>query len=161
MVTMGQASKTQRPISPGLFERFDEGVRLVGSRCVQCDEVRFPATTFCPQCCTDTAEKIPLSQRGRLYSFTIQRFRPPPPYRGPEQFDPYAVGMIELPDGLRITSILEGSDPTKFRVGMEMELVVAKLFEDEHGCEVLGYKFKSIEGDLKSEGANKEEHARQ
>jgi uncharacterized OB-fold protein len=69
--------------------------------------------------------------------------------------------MIELPDGLRITSILEGSDPTKFRVGMEMELVVAKLFEDEHGCEVLGYKFKSIEGDLKSEGANKEEHARQ
>ena len=160
---MTLASKNQILIFPGLFERFDGGVRLIGSKCLECDEVTFPATAFCPQCCRDTAEKIPLSQRGRLYSFTIQRFRPPPPYRGPEKFDPYAVGMVELPEGLRVTSVLEGSDPEEFRVGMEMELVIASLFEDDEGREVLGYKFKPIEGDLKSEEskAGKERHRRQ
>jgi uncharacterized OB-fold protein len=159
---MTPSSKNQKPIFTGLFERFDEGVRLIGSRCLVCDEVNFPATAFCPQCCRDTAEKIALSQRGLLYSFTIQRFRPPPPYKGPENFDPYAVGMIELPEGLRVTSLLEGCDPSEFRVGMEMELVIAKLFEDDKGCEVLGYKFKPIEGDLKAEErAAKEGHGRQ
>jgi len=59
--------------------------------------------------------------------------------------------MIELPEGLRVTSVLEESDPTRLRVGMEMELVITKFFEDEEGREVIGYKFKPVEGDLQSE----------
>lgn len=148
---MTEATKSEIPIAPGLFQRVDEGAYLIGSRCLECDEVSFPANTFCPQCCKETTEKIPLSQRGRLYSFTVQRFRPPPPYRGPENFDPYGVGMIELPEGLRVTSVLEQSDLTRLRVGMEMELVITKFFEDEEGREVIGYKFKPVEGDLQSE----------
>jgi len=75
----------------------------------------------------------------------VQRFRPPPPYRGPEEFEPYGVGMIELPEGLRITTLLLGHDPDGFRVGMEMELIVTKLFEDEMGRDVLGYKFRAVD----------------
>jgi len=87
---------------------------------------------------------LPLSRRGTLYSFTVQRFKPPPPYKGPEPFVPYGVGMIELPEGLRVTAVLEEGDPARLQVGMEMELVVASLFEDAEGNEVLGYKFRSV-----------------
>ena len=90
-------------------------------------------------------ERIRLSSRGRLYSFTCQRFKPPAPYRGSEHFQPYGVGMVELPEGLRITSVLDESDPAKLSIGMEMELVITKFFEDEDGREVLAYKFKAVD----------------
>ncbi|MCS6805633.1 MAG: OB-fold domain-containing protein [Acidobacteriota bacterium] len=137
----------QIPIKAGLFELLDDGFHLIGSRCRQCGEVTFPVNAFCPQCCTETTDRIPLSRRGVLYSFTIQRFKPPPPYRGPDPFMPYGVGMIELPEGLRVTAILDEADPNKLRVGMLMELVITKLFDDEEGNEVLGYKFKPFVSD--------------
>ncbi len=142
VVTMTQATKAQVPIAPDLFEWLDELPHLIGSKCLECGEVRFPANSFCPQCCKETTEKIPLSRSGRLYSFTIQRFKPPPPYRGLEPFEPYGVGMVELPEGLRITSVLEESDPARLSVGMELELIITKFLEDEEGREVLAYKFK-------------------
>lgn len=143
---IGNESDTRQavPIAPNLFEFSDAGVRLMGSRCVRCNEVRFPVSDFCPQCCTETTETIPLGRRGTLYSFTVQRFKPPPPYRGPEEFKPYGVGMIELPEGLRVTAVLADEDPDSLRVGMDMELIVTKLFEDDMGRDVLGYKFKRV-----------------
>jgi uncharacterized OB-fold protein len=139
---MTQTAKNQVPIREGLFEVGEDGPHLIGSRCTQCREVTFPTNTFCPQCCEQTAERLPLARYGTLYSFTVQRFRPPPPYRGPEPFVPYAVGMIELPEGLRITSLLEGAWLETLRVGAPMELIISPLFEDESGNQVLGYKFK-------------------
>jgi uncharacterized OB-fold protein len=142
---MADSKKKQIPIKDGIFEQLEGGARLIGSRCHQCGEVTFPVNSFCPQCCTETTEPIPLSPRGVLYSFTIQRFKPPPPYRGPEPFAPFGVGMIELPEGLRITALVQESDPSRLRVGMEMELIIAKLFDDDEGNEILGYKFKPIQ----------------
>ena len=133
------------PIAPSLFEFSSEGAHLIGSRCVKCGEVTFPVNAFCPQCCTETTEPIALSQRGTLYSFTVQRFRPPPPYRGPQEFRPFGVGMIELSEGLRVTALLADNDLDALRVGMEMELIVTKLFEDEMGRDVLGYKFRAVD----------------
>lgn len=150
--TMTQPAKKQIPIKEGLFEWRDDGPHLIGSRCRECSEVTFPANPCCPQCCAETTENIPLSRRGVLYSFTIQRFKPPPPYRGPDPFRPYGVGMIELPEGLRVTSVLEESDPERLRVGMEMELVIARFFEDEEGNEVFGYKFKPVDDEQSRDG---------
>ncbi|HSE98821.1 MAG TPA: OB-fold domain-containing protein [Blastocatellia bacterium] len=141
---MSQTAKKQVPIREGLFEVLEDGPHLTGSRCRECGEVTFPANAFCPQCCTETTENVSLSRRGTLYSFTVQRFKPPPPYRAPDPFVPYGVGMIELPEGLRVTAVLEEGDPERLRVGMEMELVLAVFFEDDEGNEVLGYRFRAV-----------------
>jgi uncharacterized OB-fold protein len=55
--------------------------------------------------------------------------------------------MIELPEGLRVTAVLEENDPEKLRVGMEMELATTTFFEDQEGNEVLGYKFKPVKSE--------------
>jgi len=52
--------------------------------------------------------------------------------------------MIELPEGVRITSLLETTDVDGLRVGAPMELVISALFEDESGNDVLGYKFRPV-----------------
>jgi uncharacterized OB-fold protein len=141
---MNRRAENQVSIKQGLFEWLEDGAHLIGSRCRECGEVTFPINPFCPQCCEETTDNIPLGRRGILYSFTIQRFRPPPPYRGPEPFVPYSVGMIELPEGLRVTSMLEAENVNLLRVGMPMEVVITRLFEDDAGNEVLGYKFKPV-----------------
>jgi uncharacterized OB-fold protein len=139
-----EVTREQVPIAPGLFAWLDDGAHLLGSKCKECGEVTFPATSFCPQCCRQTTENVSLSQRGRLHSFTVQRFKPPPPYKGLEPFEPYGVGVIELPEGLRVTAVLEESDPNRLRVGQQMELIITKFFEDEQGRDVVSYKFKPI-----------------
>ena len=154
-ITMSQPAKKQVPIKEGLFEVLEDGPHLVGSRCRECGEVTFPANAFCPQCCTETMVNVPLGRRGTLYSFTVQRFKPPPPYKGSEPFAPYGVGMIELPEGLRVTAVLEEDDPTRLQVGMEMELVIASLFEDAEGNEVLGYRFRSVKDGPQDESVSR------
>ena len=66
-----------------------------------------------------------LARRGTLWSWTIQRFRPKsPPYTGPEEFEPYGVGYVELPGEVRVEARLTEADPDKLRIGMEMELTL-------------------------------------
>lgn len=142
---MSEAGKKQIQAREGLFDWADEGPYLLGSRCRECGEVVFPTNPFCPQCCEETTEVVKLSRRGTLYSFTVQRYKPPPPYRGQEVFAPFGVGMVELPEGVRVTSVLEESDPDRLKVGMPMEVVVKVRYRNDEGDDVLGYGFKVVD----------------
>jgi uncharacterized OB-fold protein len=96
---------------------------LLGSECSVCGTVAFPAQAACPRCTsTDVVERA-LARRGTLWSWTVQRFRPKsPPYAGPEEFEPYGVGYVELPGEVRVEARLTLS--TGLRIGMEMELTM-------------------------------------
>ena len=98
---------------------------LVGSECRSCGTVSFPRLSACPRCTSvDVAERR-LGRRGTLWSWTVQRFRPKsPPYTGPEEFEPYGVGYIELPGEVRVEARLTEADPEKLSIGMEMELTL-------------------------------------
>jgi uncharacterized protein len=113
------------PIAEGLFEETAEGPRLVGSRCRNCGTVTFPKQTSCAHCAAEDSEEHLLAPRGELFTWTVQRFRPKtPPYTGPEEFEPYGVGYIELPGECRVESILTTADPGELRIGMAMELTL-------------------------------------
>jgi len=88
-----------------------------------------------------------LSRRGKLFTFTVNHYQPPPPYHPPDPFVPYATGVVELPEGLMIQGMIApGYDEKSLKVGMEMELIIDKLYEDEEGSEVLSWKFKPVSG---------------
>jgi uncharacterized OB-fold protein len=116
------------PIAEGLFTGPSESPRLIASRCRDCAEVAFPAQAGCPNCTGQSTEEIRLSPRGTLWTWTIQRFPPPPPYIGDrDDFTPYGVGYIELPEGVRVEARLTINDPEKLAIGMEMELVLEEF----------------------------------
>ena len=133
----------QIPIQEGLFSWPDPQPRLLGSRCLGCREVTFPAQKSCPACAGTRTETIPLSRRGTLWTWTIQRFPPPsPPYLAPAGgFEPFGVGYVELPEGVRVEARLTESDPARLAIGMEMELVVQKYDEDADGNERMSFAF--------------------
>jgi uncharacterized OB-fold protein len=98
---------------------------LLGSECRSCGTVSFPRHAACPRCTSTDVQERRLARRGTLWSWTIQRFRPKsPPYTGPEEFEPYGVGYVELPGEVRVEARLTESDPAKLRIGMEMELTL-------------------------------------
>lgn len=70
-------------------------------------------------------DRIELPDRGSLWSFTIQRFRPKsPPYAGPEAFQPYAVGYVALGDAIIVESRLVGTAFEELRIGMSLRLTL-------------------------------------
>jgi len=66
-----------------------------------------------------------LSAEGVLWTWTVQRFAPKsPPYQAPpEGFRPFAVGYVELPDGVRVEAVIEVDDLASVRIGMPLRLV--------------------------------------
>jgi len=125
-----------KPLSPL------ENVRLMGSRCSVCGEVLFGKAIACQQCQSEKMEDVALGRDGILYSYTVIRNKPPGDYKGREPFEPFAVGLVELPEGIRILSPLTGCGFEELRIGMELELSVEEFYEDEEGRKVLTYKFR-------------------
>jgi uncharacterized OB-fold protein len=110
---------------PDLLAGTPDAPVLLGSACRRCSTVTFPRQTSCPRCTSTDVVEHRLARRGTLWSWTIQRFRPKsPPYTGPEAFEPYGVGYVELPGEVRVEARLTESDPDRLQIGMAMELTL-------------------------------------
>lgn len=142
---MKKPNLERNPVIEGLFTLDPEEPRLIGSKCTSCGTYFYPETVSCsnPACKEKKVEQAFLSRRGKLWSYTIQYYPPPPPFRAPEPFVPFGIGLIELPEKIRVLGMLTESDPDKLKIGMEVELVLDKLYED-NGKEVITWKFRPV-----------------
>ena len=140
--------KPKQPAAPGWFTLDEAAPRLIGSRCRACGTYAFPKESFfCrnPACASTELEEVPLSPRGRLWSYTNNCYAPPPPYVASEPFEPYAVAAVEL-ERERIVvlgQVEAGVETSQLEVGMEMELTVGKLYEDAER-EVVIWKWRPV-----------------
>ena len=83
----------------------------------------------------------PLPPEGKLWSWTVQRFRPKsPPYAGPEAFKPYAVGYVALGDKIIVEARLTGAPLDGFSIDMPMTLV-GETFERADGSRCTTFAF--------------------
>lgn len=118
-----------------------ENVRLVGSRCLDCQEVSFGEFSNCPNCAGGNLKVIPLSQKGYLWTYTVIRNRPPGDYKGPDDpYVPLCEGLVELPEGIRVLSPI-ACDLDKVQIGMPLNLDVYKLYQDNDGNDVIAFRF--------------------
>ena len=135
--------KARVPIAPDLFtipSSEDEEAHLLGTRCNACGEGFFPRRVMCGKCFSGNTENILLGGKGRVYSNTVVR-HPPPQYEGPI---PYALGHVELREGVLVPAVFTGVDPEAVKIGIEVEMVIEKLKEDDRGNDVLTYKFRPV-----------------
>lgn len=144
---MVTSDKKRIPIKEGLWTiptSPQEEPQLIGSKCPSCGEIFFPKKEkgLCVHCQRTGLEDIKLSRRGKITSFTVI-MQPPGGgfYRGPA---PYAYGCVDLPEGVRVETLFTGCDSDELQVGMDVELVIEKLGEDDEGNEIIAYKFKPI-----------------
>lgn len=117
------------PVAEGLFTWPPDGrPQLIASRHRGTGAVTFPADPA-----QDDVDEILLSRTGTLFTWTTQQFVPPsPPYTGetdPASFEAYAVGYVELPEGILVEGRLTESDPELLTIGQQMELVLVPFVE--------------------------------
>jgi uncharacterized OB-fold protein len=136
-----QKTMKKIPFKENLFVEQSEPERkprMLGAHCRKCGKYAFPFREICIFCHSREVQKTYLSPKGKLHTFTICRV--PVPYTTP----PYAMGYIDLPEGLMIFSQLTNWEEKDLKIGMEMELVVEKLKTDKDGNEIYTYKFRPL-----------------
>ena len=126
--------KARVPVVDGLFTEDGEPA-LLGGRCPRCGACFFPKQwSFCrnPRCDGGPLDDAPLSSRGRLWSWTDNRYAPPPPYPARDPFEPYGVAAVELPVEQLVVlgQLARGTDVSTLTLGQPMTLVVETLYED-------------------------------
>ncbi|HET9694052.1 MAG TPA: OB-fold domain-containing protein [Steroidobacteraceae bacterium] len=139
-----------RAIDPDLFDWPAAEPALKASRCLACGCLAFPRTASCRRCGDTAVETVQLPRRGTLWTWTVQRFMPKPPYRSRDTeatFAPFGLGYVELPGALRIEARLTENDPARLRIGSPVELVIYPQFVDEDGTEVMAYAFRPVAGE--------------
>jgi uncharacterized OB-fold protein len=131
---------------------FDEsGVpHLLGAKCPSCATYVFPPReNNCPNpsCEADRLESVPLSRRGTLWSYTENRYQPPPPYPQQEVFAPFAVAAVQLEkEGLIVLGkVVSGTLAADLKVGMEMELTTMTLYVDDDGLTRKVYAWRTVQ----------------
>jgi uncharacterized OB-fold protein len=138
--------KKRIPIKDGLWtipSSPDKEPQLIGSKCLACGELFFPKKDkgLCVHCQQKTLEEVKLSRRGKISSFTIVVRGPAGGfYKGPV---PYAYGAVHLSDGVELYSLFTGN-LDGLKIGMDVELVIEKLCEDQEGNDIMTYKFRAV-----------------
>ena len=110
---------------------------LLASRCNRCSAYFFPKRVICPNCFDeDTLEEVFLSNVGTIYTYCVVK-------AAPKGFDsPYILGYVDLPEGVRIFSMIESEDPETLKVGDKVRLKVGRIRRDENNNDIYGFKFE-------------------
>lgn len=106
--------------------------RLMGSRCRACGHATFPPRADCEKCLSPDFELVPVSGRGRLWTWTRITAAP----RGFEALAPYVLAVVELEGGGRALAPLGASvSEDALEIGMELRLV-PRLHEETEDLRV-------------------------
>ena len=122
------------PVLEGLFEVVDGVTRLLTSQCPRCASQYFPRRVWCanPACGTAATQPTQVSGSGTLYSYTVQRYQPPPIFALAD-WAPYALGLVDLGQGLRVLGMVRGVAPEELVIGQTVVLDVEALGSDASG----------------------------
>ncbi|MFE6825323.1 bifunctional MaoC family dehydratase N-terminal/OB-fold nucleic acid binding domain-containing protein [Streptomyces sp. NPDC057690] len=125
-----EAPRRPRPVVNRDNAGFWEGVRrhrLLVQRCTACDTLRFPWLPGCNACGSPEWDTVEAGGEGTVFSYVVMH-HPPFPAFSP----PYAIGLIELAEGVRIISNVVDVPYDKVRIGMPVELQF-RSYDDEDG----------------------------
>ena len=102
---------------------------LVASKCADCGQVVFPGKVVCPKCLSyEKHEKMLIGNIGKINNFTVAHI-------APAGFSaPYIMGFVDLPEGPRVFSLIEGGIEVAetMNIGDEVYLSVEELADSEY-----------------------------
>ena len=108
----------QPPFTIEQFYKFMQQEKLMAGKCLRCGKIHLPPRPLCDNCFSQEFEWVEAPEKGKLLTYTIIHI-------APTQFQalaPYAVGIIELDNGLRIPGMIQGAPQDQLKVGMALTI---------------------------------------
>lgn len=106
---------------PFTIEQFYRNIaqkKLTGGKCLKCGKIHVPPRPLCDSCLSREFEWVEIPSRGRLLTYTVIHVAPP-------QFQnmaPYAVGIVQMENGVKIPGMIREVPFEQIRVGMQLTL---------------------------------------
>lgn len=126
---------------PRYWRLKNQRYKLEGRKCLDCGQLSFPPRLVCPKCKSRNSRTHRFKGKGKLYSFTTI-------YQAPDRFDPmvpYTVALVDLDEGVRVTAQITDTKPHDLTIGMDLEMVIRKIYADgDRGPVLYGYKFRPL-----------------
>lgn len=111
--------------------------RLEAGKCSQCGKIFYPPRLICDACKSREFEPVKLANEGKIITYTII-------HTPPKQFKdqaPYAMAVVELNDGCRITVQVADAREDELAIGKPVTLQFRKIQEyGEAGILCYGHK---------------------
>ena len=115
-----------------------ERYRLEAGKCKKCSHINFPQRLVCPECGTKEFEMIRLSGKGKLETYTVIHTAPD----GFADLAPYAVGIVELKEGVKILAQITDCNPAELKIGDTLVTKFRRIDQEgKTGMIMYGYKF--------------------
>ncbi|MGD0701637.1 MAG: OB-fold domain-containing protein [Trebonia sp.] len=130
----GPARPYPAPVAAAFAEFFSGLTRheLTVRQCADCGALQWPPRPRCPRCRGDEFRAAVLPDRGIVHTFTVC-YRAFDPWFASRT--PYAIAVVEISDGIRLTGNYLGADPSELACGMP----VRARYEAVDGHAFLGW----------------------
>lgn len=125
--------------SPRYWREIPARYRLEAGRCRNCSRVTFPVRKVCPDCRSEEWNLVRLSREGRVVTSTVIHV-------APDDFmmeAPYAMAIVETPEGVRLMTQVVDCDPADVVPGMDVSLEFRKI-RREGLSGILCYGYKAV-----------------
>ncbi|MBG0832216.1 OB-fold domain-containing protein [Planomonospora sp. ID67723] len=94
-------------------------------RCAACGELRHPPGPVCPSCRSADRGYVVASGEGEVYSYVVHHNPPVPGLR-----TPFAVAVVQLPEGVRIVGTVVDCPPSEVGIGMPLRVTYRQMDDD-------------------------------
>ena len=106
------------PFTIEQFYKFASERKLMAAKCRKCGTMLLPPRPMCTKCFLSDLEWVELKNKGKLLTYTVIHV-------SSKQFEsliPYAVGIVKLEDGPKLPGMIQGVEPEKISVGMDLKV---------------------------------------
>lgn len=127
-----------RPVENYDSKHYWQGLRdgkLLIQKCDVCATHRHPPQPMCERCQSLNWSSTESNGKGTIHSFTVMHYPEIPPFDYPN-----AIVLVDLNEGVRITSQLAGVEPDEIKIG---SAVTAHITEVQEGLSLPIFKLSS------------------
>jgi hypothetical protein len=106
----------QAPFTIEQFYKHINQGKLLGGKCKKCGKVHLPPRPLCDDCYSTDFEWTEIPTKGKLLTYTVIHI-------APTQFQsmaPYAMGIVQLEHGLKISAMIRGAPLDQIKIGMRL-----------------------------------------
>ena len=119
------------------WRNYPQTYRLEAARCKGCGKAYYPPRLICSACKGREFESFRMKPSGKIVTHTVIR-TPSDEFSG---LAPFAVGIIEMEDGPRLTLQIADVDFEELKTGLPVRLEFRRMFsEGESGVIHYGHK---------------------
>jgi scaffold protein (connect acetoacetyl-CoA thiolase and HMG-CoA synthase) len=119
------------------WREYPQRYRYEAGVCRKCNKWHFPPRLICDACGGREFETRAMRRTGKILTHTVIRV-------APSQFvdqSPYAIAIVEMDDGPRITTQIVDHKEAELRIGQRVRLEFRKISADGHAGPIqYGYK---------------------